>query len=240
MVSVVQPARVLLDPVDGVPAAVEGRRWVFPLLVLMLSSALSGAAFAMKLDPAPKVISQLEITGQLKAMPEAEVIEKITMAQRLELVAGVARGLFAMPFFVLLLAVAVKLGGWLLERSVKFGQAFTVSALAFLPVALFHGIFALSAMASRGVTESDKATLVPSSLAALGVSAGPTLTTVLPAIDFFNLWAVGLVGLGFAAASGMKRRYAFLWTVFMYALFVGVTTLGVGAFAGSGPGGPGR
>lgn len=240
MVSVVQPAKVLIDPVDAVPVAIEGRRWVVPLLALMVLTALSGAAFALKLDPSLEVISQLELTGQLKAMPEAEVVEKITMAQRLALVTGVAKGLFAMPFFVLLLAAALKFAAWLFDRPVKFGQAFTVSALSFLPVALFHGIFALAAFASRGVARGDEGALVPSSLAALGLSAGPKLERLLPAIDFFNLWAVGLLGLGFAAASGMKRRCALAWVVFMYALFVGVTTLGIGTMGDDGTRGPTR
>src|SRR5262249_42793667 len=47
MVSVLQPARVILDPLDGLSAAVEARRWVWPLLFLAGAVSFSGAAFAL-------------------------------------------------------------------------------------------------------------------------------------------------------------------------------------------------
>lgn len=233
MVSVVEPARALIDPLDGLRAAVARRRWALPLVALMASSALSGALFASKVDATPRVISGLEQAGLLRSTPEAEVLEKITTAERLSLVGAIARGLLLVPLLVLLLALGVKLLGWLLDRTVAFGAAFSLCALALLPVALHRVALALAAGSAPALEPADRATLVPSSLAALGVDAGPPLRALLPAVDFFALWSVLLLGLGFASLTAMRRRWAVPLWIALYALYVGVSTFGLGL--GGGP-----
>ncbi len=67
--------RTLNDPGDGLAAAVQGRRILWPLLALMAATAFAGAAFALRWDPTPGILQKLEISGQLKGMPEAELTE---------------------------------------------------------------------------------------------------------------------------------------------------------------------
>jgi hypothetical protein len=113
----------------------------------------------------------------------------------------------------------------------------SAAALAMLPIALYHLIFALCALAQHSLSETRVMDLVPSSLAALdGLS--PKMAKVLRGVDFFNLWSVVLLGLGFSSATGMSRGRSVLLFVVLYILFVGVFFIGVPAMMAGGPGGP--
>src|SRR5438132_1398594 len=103
--------RVLLDPVDGAPAAVESRRWFWPLFALAVAVSLSGAATAVRWDATPQVVRELTDEGELAKSSEREIREKVQTAERIRLVAGVAKGVFLMPLAVLALAVALKIAG---------------------------------------------------------------------------------------------------------------------------------
>jgi hypothetical protein len=77
---------------------------------------------------------------------------------------------------------------------------------------------------------------VPSSLAVLdGLS--PKMERVLRGVDFFNLWSVVLLGLGFSAATGMSRARAVVLGCALYLMFVGVVLVGLPGMAAAKMGG---
>lgn len=237
MTALVQPARVLVDPIDGMGAAIEARRWVWPLLFLCLSVSLSGTAFALRWDAGPATIQRLEESGDMSRYSESELSDEIQTTARKALVGGIAKGVFVTPLKVLLLAAVLWLAAWLFGTPTAFGRLMTVAAIAMLPIALYHLIFAACAAAQFSMSEARVETLVPSSLAALqGLS--PKLQKVLGAVDFFNLWSVGLLALGFSSATGMRKSRALLLALALYLMYVGVFTIGLPAMGG-GPGGHG-
>jgi Yip1 domain len=238
MSSLVQPARVLLDPLDATGAAIEARRWVWPLLLLVLSVSASGTAFSLRWDAGPSVVQKLQMSGQLERMTESEIAEEIQTASRKALVGGIAKGVFVMPLLALVLAAALWGVGWLFETPAPFAKLMSVAALALLPIALYHLIFALCALAQHSMSLARVEELVPSSLAALD-GLTPKLKKVLGAVDFFNLWSVGLMGLGFSSATGMRRGRSVLLCGVLYLLFVGVFSIGLPELMAGGPGGPG-
>lgn len=218
-------------------AAIAARRWVWPLLFLCLSVSLSGTAFALRWEAAPATIQRLQMSGEIGRYSESELADEIQTASRKALVGGIAKGVFAMPLTVLLLAAVLWFTAWLFGTPGAFGRMMAVAAIAMLPIALYHLIFAVCASAQFSMTEARMETLVPSSLAALdGLS--PKALKALKAVDFFNLWSVGLLGLGFSSATGMRRGRALLLAAMLYAMYVGVFMIGLPAMAG-GPGGPG-
>lgn len=235
--------RTLTDPGEGVAAAVQGRRILWPMLALMAATAFSGAAFALRWDPAPGILRKLEMSGQLKGMPEAELVEQITTAGRLKLVTGIASGVFVTPLVVLGIAVVLAVVAWLLGRKAPFPALFSAAAVGMLPVALGRALWGMVALWQLGVTEERSGHLLPSSLGAWVHSGGPTLRRFFDSLDLFQLLAALLIGVGFAAATGMRRR-AGLWVgLALFLAFVGVFGLGVpgmmaGGGSGPGPGGP--
>ncbi len=232
MVSVLQPARAIFDPFDGPSTAVEARRWVWPLLFLVTAVSLSGAAFALRWNAAPTVTQQLQMSGELQNTSEQDLAQQIMTAKRVRLVAGVAQGAFAMPLVVLLFAVVLKLAGWLFGTPASFEKCFSAAALAMLPIALFHLILGASMLRQPALTEAQLAQLVPSNLLAVAPRAPVAMQRLFAAVDFFKLWTAGLLGLGFAAASGMRRARAVLLGFTLYAMYVGVFAIGIAGMRG--------
>ncbi|HVP60190.1 MAG TPA: YIP1 family protein [Myxococcaceae bacterium] len=228
--------RTLTDPGDRVAAAVQGRRILWPLLALMAATAFAGAAFALRWDPAPGILQKLEMSGQLKGMPEAELTEQITTAGRLKLVTGIASGVFVTPLVVFGIAVVLSLVAWLLGRKAPFAALFSASAVGMLPIALQRALWGVVALWQLGITEQRARHLLPSSLGAWVHAGGPKLAGLLGSLDLFHLLAAALIGLGFAAATGMRRRGGLWVGLVLFLAFVGVFGAGLpGLMAGGGP-----
>lgn len=236
--------RTLTDPGTGVANAVQERRILWPLLALMVATSFAGAAFALRWDPAPGILQKLEMSGQLKGMPEAELTEQITTAGRLKLVTAIASGVCVTPLVVLGIAVALALVAWLLGRKAPFPALFSASAVGLLPVALQRALWGVVALWQLGITEERARHLLPSSVGAF-VHVGPKLAGLVDSLDLFKLGAAILIGVGFAAATGMRRRAGVLVGLVLFLAYVGVFGVGVpglmvgGGGHGPGPGGPG-
>jgi hypothetical protein len=153
------------------------------------------------------------------------------------IVAGAAKGVFLVPLQILLMAIVLKLVSWLLGRKAKFSALFAVASVAMLPVAVGWLATALVALRLDTITPKMLVDLVPSSARVLVAHAGPGLDRALRAIDFFNLWGAGLMGLGFASATKLKPWQGVLLALFLYALFAGAFLVGLPGLAG-GMGGP--
>ncbi|WP_075005195.1 YIP1 family protein [Stigmatella aurantiaca] len=234
MTSLAQPARVLVDPIDGMGAAIEARRWGWPLVLLCLCVSLSGAVFALKWDAAAATVQQLQMGGELGGLSESEIADKIQIASRKGLVGGIAKGVFVMPVMVLLLSAVLWFSAWLFGMRAPFGRMMAVAAIAMMPIALYHLLFTLCVSAQHTMTLERVQTLLPTHLGLLkGLS--PKMKTLLSAVDFFKLWSVGLLGLGFSAATGMRRGRALLLMGVLYLMYFGVFSVGLPAMGG-GPG----
>jgi hypothetical protein len=234
--------RTLIDPLEGVATAVQGRRILWPLLALVLATAFAGAAFGLRWDPAPSILGKLEASGQLKGMPEAELTEQIVTAGRLRLVTGIAGGLFGTPFVVLGIAVALAVLAWLMGRKAPFPALFSASAVGMLPVALERALWGLVALWQLGLTEDRAKHLLPDSVGAWVQVANPKLMRLLDSLNLFHLCAALLIGVGFAAATGLARRKGLWVGLLLFVVLVGVFGLGLPGlmpFGGGGPGGPG-
>lgn len=234
------PLRALLDPVGAVPQLVEKRRWLVPVLLIAVLTAAAGAVIALRLDASRVVIPKMQMSGELMKASEREVNEAIEQAERVALVGGIAKGLLLMPLLVLLLSVALKISAWLIGRKALFADLFTVAALTMLPIALFHGIEVIAALKLDVITPKVAETLVPSSVAAFFAKASPGLLRVYKAIDFINIWASLLMGLGFAAASKWSPWKGALFGLFLYVLFAAAFFVGLpGLLPAEGMGGKG-
>jgi hypothetical protein len=222
--------KVLTNPTEGVPAAVEGRRALWPVVLLTLATAFAGASFAVRWNAAPSIIKGLEMAGQLKGMPEADLSDKIQQAERLKLVTAIAGGLVVPALTVLGIAVVLALLAWLLGKKGSFKSFYTAAAVGMLPIALSRFLYGLVALVQSSVSEEREASLLPSSLGAVFHAQSPKVMRLLSSLDFFSLWAALLIGMAFAAVVGMRRRQG-LWVG--AALFLAqLSVFGIGLPAG--------
>lgn len=232
------PLMTLVDPVGAIPRAVETRRWFVPLALVSLLTALAGGLIAVRLDTARQVIPKMAMSGELMKASEREIGEAIEQAQRVALVGGIARGLLLMPLLILALAVTLKVATWLIGRKALFADLFTVAALTMLPVAVFHGIEVLAALQLEVITPRVAESLVPSSLSAILEHAAPPLMRVYKALDFVNLWAALMMGLGVGAASKWTPARGALFGLALYVLFAAAFMVAMPGLMPEG-GGPG-
>ena len=224
------PARAAFDPVDGVSQTVESRRWVAPTLLLVVCAALAALAFWLRWNPAPTVLQELQMTGQMSGISEADLETKIVEAGRKALVGGLAAATFLSPLRVLALACVLWVVAWLFDRKADFRALLTVAAVALVPFALFNLVSAAILFGQHEVTLPRLARLVPSSLAALKQQGPPSKALgFLRGADFFNLWGAALLGLGFSSATGMRKGRGLLVAFVLYALYVGVFYVGMPA-----------
>ncbi len=227
--------KVLTDPAEGVPAAIEARRALWPVVLLSVATAFAGACFAVRWNAAPSILQGLESSGQLKGMPEADIAEQIQQAERLKLVTGIAGGLVLPALMVLGVALLLALLAWLLGRKGPFNGFFTAAAVGMLPVALAKFLYGLMALVQSSVSEDRAGSLLPSSLASVFHPQSPKLMRLLSSLDLFHLWAALLVGIGFAAVVGMKRRQGLLVGAALFLAQLGVFGIGLpGLTAGGG------
>ena len=229
------PLRSLLDPVGGVPKAVESRRWVLGVVLVSVLSSASGAAVALKVDMSSSVIDKLSMAGELAKASEREISEAIEQMQRVSLVMGVAKGLLVMPLVVLAIGVALKVAAWLLGRKAAFSACFTAASLAMLPLGVFHLAELVAASRQVALTPAAAGDLVPTSLVAVWAAEAPW-SRVLRALDVVNIWSSLVMGLGFAAASSWRPWKGALFGLFMYLLFAGAFLVGLPGLMGGGPG----
>ncbi|RKH60533.1 YIP1 family protein [Corallococcus llansteffanensis] len=231
MTSLVQPARIFVDPFEGTRAAVEGRRWLWPLLILAFCVTVSGIAYALRWDATAAVVGALPTEVGAPSVSESDIADQIQTASRKALVGGIAKGLLLMPLEVLLLACVLWVTAWLFSKPASFGQLMAAAAVAMLPIALYHLIFAVCAGFQHSLTDLRAERLVPSSLALLdGLS--PKLQRVLRGVDFFNLWSVGLLGVGFSTATGMRLGRALLLTLVLYIMYAGIVFIRIPTLGG--------
>jgi len=212
----------LIDPVVHVPKAVEGRRWLLPLVAVCAAVSFSGLAFASRLDASGAVLKKMEASGELAKASERELNEEVQQAQRVALVGGAAKGIFVMPLVVLLVAVALKVAAWLFGRKLLFAQAFTIAAVAFLPIAVFHVIYGFVALKQPVVTAAMAQDLVPSSLSVLAPPDAVKVARVLRQVDFFNVWSAVLLGLGLSAGTKLHPSRGLALGLVLYVMLSAV------------------
>jgi hypothetical protein len=245
---VVRGLAVLLDPIGATGPALESRAWLVPLLLAVVLTAAASAAVGARVDSARLVLPKLEASGELAKASEREISEQVEQAQRLVIVAGVAKGIFGVPLIALLSAVGLWLMSWLLGGRARFVELFTVACLMLLPLAMGQGLALAAALRQSSLSPSMAKALVPSSLAQLvssdetgperaraGAPAGgwkrTALTAILELADFFHLWAALVLGLGFASATKLSRGRAIPIGILLYFLVVAAVTIGLPGIA---------
>src|SRR5262245_15432418 len=86
---VLEPSRTLVDPLQAMAPAVSNRRWLWPMLFLMLTGTFSASALAIRWDAPGQVVKELTASGELKKNTEQEIQDKIQTQARIRLVAGI-------------------------------------------------------------------------------------------------------------------------------------------------------
>jgi Yip1-like protein len=228
----------LAAPDHGFGRVTERRRAGLALALATAASLLTAAVVLPRTDFGAAALAQGgKPGGEVKT--EGELAEAAVTARKLGQIAGWA-GAALLPSALAVAAAGALFAGFRLAATrPDFKPTLAVTAHAMLPVWLGKLLAIPPAVAHAPVAPEDVPRLVPSSLAALlPAGAPPPLAAALSALDLFTLWAVALVVVGMARASGASRARALGVTLILFGAYVALLKVVPAALAGGAGSGP--
>lgn len=222
------PLRALLFPSRSVAPLVTAGRYQLAMLITVGAALLSAYAVGSRLDMAPAVQAMNagpphmgggQPPGPVKTDREIEEqIEKVTAVTRVKL--GLEAGLLT-PFEILALGIGLLLLGKYVGGRPSMRASMAAAAVGSLPWAVKSLITAAAAFRQGVVQPQHLGKLVSAGLP--WTPGNPLLARLLAGVDLFTVWSVVLLGFGFAAATEMRRRRAFVALVAATLLYLLVT-----------------
>lgn len=206
---------VLISPGKTFQSIAERPTWVLPMLVVALLFTGTNFLTLQRVDMTAMIRQQMEAQGQ--QVPE-----------NLERGGGFMLGCQTAFSFVLIVAVCFGGAGLfllfnLLDGRLRYLTSLGVMAHALMPVAvsrllqipiiLSRSSISFEEMRSGGVLPSNLTFLAPE-------DAGPRLLALLSSFDFFSLWVLVLLTIGYAVAARISTVKAGVTLVAIWVLLV--------------------
>jgi hypothetical protein len=200
-------AGVLFAPADTFQDIARRPDVLWPLLLIVLSGYLSAIVITPRLDMSSIEEQQREAMRKSNRKLSEEDMERVAKFGA----ASAKVGIFAAPvvFIVWYVIVAAVLlfACRLFGGEGTFGQAFSATLYAWIPL-LILGIISTIVVFARGTFDPiTAATLVKSNAAFLvDMKEQPALFALLSALDVFTIWTIVLLIFGFAALSKLSLK----------------------------------
>ncbi len=183
--------------------------WVVPLIILMLTGALSG--YFLK-----DAILQTQLEGMEKRNMTAEQIEQARpmMEKMMTYTAPLAPLVTTPIFYVIIAGVLMLVGNLILGGETRFSTLFSITCWSGM-VSVLSSAVNVPVMANRQVMESA------TSLASLfPAEENPSFFhNLLGQIDLFWIWWIVVLGFGIAAAYKFSTRKAMTTVFILWAIF---------------------
>jgi hypothetical protein len=195
---------VLVSPARAFQAIVERPSFLPPLLVLILTATAVGVVATSKIDYGEAMRATLEERGV--DVPEADLDRGVALMQRFGWVFALFGTLVFQPAGFLLIALLYWIVFKILGSDMKFPTGLSVTLHSMLPFAIAAVASLPVAIGRESLTAEELQTgLLLSNLAFLaGEDAPAWIAAALRCIDFFGLWSLALVILGFRAATRLR------------------------------------
>jgi hypothetical protein len=216
----------LVSPVKTFRSIAERPTWGVALAVLLIVSTLVGVLANKRIDPndARQAVQQrMEKSGQ-QPTPEQVDQAMTTMAK------VTAVTIWLIPIFVLVAYLLIALlffgafrffGGSEISYKSSFATAVhgfmpgMVAALLTLPVILTHQHLKLKDVQGGNLLASNAGAFAPDSV-------GPAVRSLLTSVDFFSIWTLILLVIGYKATAKVSTANAATVAVVLWALYVAV------------------
>jgi hypothetical protein len=224
----------LVSPVKTFRSIAERPTWGAALAVLLIASTAVGVLMSQRIDKNDmrKSIQQRMEKSQGQATPE-QVDRAVQISEK---VSAVTRWLI--PLFVVVIDLLIALLFFAAFRffagsEIPYGTSFSVLLHAYLP-GLVAALLTLPLILSRksvtlkeaqggGILASNLGAFAPESLA-------PAARTLLSSLDFFSIWTVCLLVIGYRAAAKVSTSTAVTVVVVLWALYIAIRVGMAGLF----------
>jgi hypothetical protein len=206
---------VLVSPGKTFQSIAERPTWVLPMVVLAL--LLTGTSFLamQRIDMMAAVRQQMEAQGQ-QVPPNMEKMRSVMVGCQ---TAGILLGTVALCFAGAGLFMLFNLLDGRLRYFASLGvithalMPMAVSCLLLIPVVLSRSSISLEELRSGSLLPSNLTVLAPE-------DAGLRLVTLLSSFDFFSLWILVLLTIGYAIAARISKTKAGVTVVAIWVLVV--------------------
>lgn len=212
----------------------ERPTWVVALLVLLLGVGSLGLVVHQRTDYGEVTTRSLEAQGRLNSMPEDQVERIVDMQERFGAVGAGIGTVFAGVIF-LVFAVFYWVAFRLMGSELTYKQSLATFVHGMLPVVVYS-VLAILVLLGRGDLSYEEITARDFLASHLGVLApegsGLVLRSFLTGLDFFGLWSVVLLTLGYRTVARVSTATAGTVAVVFWllglGLRVGLAWLGTG------------
>jgi hypothetical protein len=206
---------VLISPGKTFQSIAERPTWVVPMLVLAL--LLTGVSFLslQRIDMMAVMRQQMEAQGQ-QAPANMEKMGSFMVGCQ---TASILLGTVALCFAGAGLFMLLNLFDGRLRYFTSLGvlthalMPMAVSCLLLIPVVLSRSSISIEELRGGGLLPSNLTFLAPE-------DAGPRLLALLSSFDFFSLWILVLLTIGYAVAARISRMKAGVTVVAVWVLLV--------------------
>lgn len=182
--------------------------WVLPVFLIIVVNLIVAFGLFHRGTMRAAMEKQFDASPMYAQLSPQQRKQNIDMALRFAPVAAYARAVLATPI-VLAIVALILLGAFNIVFSTKigFGQAFGIAAFAFVPI-LLRDFLSLGMVWGRPPGDANLKSLSMSSLNAYLPAHSPVwLASLGGHLDVFTFWTIGLMAVGFAAASSKKVRF---------------------------------
>lgn len=214
---------VLVSPVRTFRALARNPTWAAALLVFTLSAGAAGVVATPRIDYEDLIRHSVAKSG--REIPAEQLDRQIEMMKKIRIPLTVA-GVLIAPLVVCLFALFLFIGFKLLGSDLGYRQSLSVMIHALMPQVIAN-LLSIPVILSRpvwGYQALRAGSYLASNLAAL-VGSPETRETVfalLASIDFFVLWTLILLVLGFREVARVSTAKATATILVLWLLYVGL------------------
>ena len=198
---------VFTSPKQTFAGIAERPSWVAPMLLMMVLATAVGAMLNTKMNWGDYIRHKAEENARFAQMSEEQKDQALAGQVKFWTNFSYGVGVVAVPVSTLIFAL-IYFGAFNLFRGagVRYGQAFAITAHAFLPTAI-SSILALIILPLKSYGDVDPESVVATSLKAyLPESAPKPLLALGSSLELFFIWCLVLVAIGFSAANPKKIK----------------------------------
>jgi len=221
--------RAMFAPAEAFEAARLAPKMLLPILLVTLVMTGVTGYYAWNVDRVAIIEKSLDQSSRASQIPEAQREQIVNVQSKVMKYSMPGGTLVVTPIMLLLMGLYFYLAAKISGSETTYAQATTIAVYSSGP-SIIWAVVAFVIMFMGDFSTTLFQDLVPSNLAYFmdAESLGMKLFTAMRAIDFFSIWRLILMIIGFSVISGSKMVKSALIVLIPWALLTGIGLLFVG------------
>jgi hypothetical protein len=212
---------VLWKPRETFEAIAARPTWGLALLILVVCSAISAAIWIPSIDVAALIRERIASSGQNVDAAQLDTIIDVTSRMRWVMFLGPV--IVFQPIAVAVVAFIFYLVFRVTGSEQRYDQSLAVTTHSFLPMAV-AALLSIPILLSRSSISNEEilsGSVLTSNLGFLAPEdAPPAIQAALQSLDFFTVWTIVLLGIGYVRTTGLPRLSVAISVVAMWGLWI--------------------